>query len=319
MRPSSCQSASKVDPFFGVRADSNIRACRCKLWPSKGLRDTNKDMGTALMTSPTSIVPISFERHGSKAFLRFSSYGFAASETVVPIVGAEVPKAALSFPLAFMKQGEEVVLMGLMGLEPGSNLFVGPDGRWIGTYVPAAIRGYPFILARTEEGRHVLCINEASGLVGEASRGERFFDDEGKATPQIQGVLDFLTTVHTNRAATARACQLIGELDVLQPWSIVVTKDGKPVNVEGLWRVSEEKLANLHESAFLELRKAGGLVLIYSQLLSMGHLPMLERLAGLKAQIEKQSKAPVPDNLDTIFGIAGQSQEIEIDWSKFKA
>ncbi len=50
----------------------------------------------------------------------------------------------------------------------------------------------------------------------------------------------------------------------------------------------------------------------------MGQLAVLERLLGLKAQITKQAKAPVPDSLDGLFGMAGASQEIDIDWSKFR-
>ncbi len=183
------------------------------------------------MTATTSIVPISLDRHGRKAFRRFTSYSFAGAETVVPIVAAEVPKAAMNFPLAFIKQGEELVLVGVMGLEPGSNLFVAPDGKWIGAYVPAAFRAYPYLLAKTEDGRHVLCVNEASGLVVEGGQGERFFDDAGNINSDVRAILDFLTKVQADRAVTERACKSIGALDILEPWPIVITKDNAPVNV----------------------------------------------------------------------------------------
>ena len=268
------------------------------------------------MTS--SIVPISMERHAGKTFRRFASYGFAGTETVAPLVAAELAKATVSFPIAFLKQGEDVLLVGMMGLEPGSNLFVAPDGKWIGAYIPAAFRAHPFVLARAQDDRQVLCINEASGLVVDDPAGERFFAEDGKPSPAIQSILDFLTSIHANRVLTERACQAIARHDLLEPWTIVAPGETGPRNVSGLWRISEAKLGQLSDEAFVDLRRSGAIVLAYGQLMSMGHLPMLERLAGLKAQIRQQSKAPLPDNLDSIFGMAGSSQEIEIDWSQFK-
>lgn len=269
------------------------------------------------MTS--SIVPISLERHGNKTFRRFTSYAFAANETVVPLVGAELSKATVSFPIAFLKQGEETVLVGVLGTEPGSNLFVAPDGKWVGTYVPAAFRAYPFILANSQDNRQVLCINEASGLVVDGPSGERFFTEESKPDEAIRSILDFLTKIHENRFLTERACQSIAKLDLLEPWTITAPGENGPRNVTGLWRISEGKLGLLADDAFLELRKTGAIAIAYGQLMSMGHLPMLERLSALRIQHRARSTAPLPDTLDSIFGAPGTSEEIEIDWSRFKS
>lgn len=268
---------------------------------------------------PPQITPISFERHSGKTFRRFSSYDFAAKETVAPLVGAELGKATLSFPIAFLREDTRAIPVAVLGVEPGNNLFVGPDGRWAGPYIPAAFRSYPFVLAQTQDQKQILCINEASGLVTDDSSGEPFFGPEKKPSEPVEKILDFLTKLHENRLATERACEVIFKLALLEPWTIQAPGANGPRAVSGLWRVSEARLNDLEDHAFLELRRTGGLALSYAQLMSMGHLSSLERLAVLRNEARKQASVPVPANLDSIFGVAAQSDELEIDWSKFQS
>jgi hypothetical protein len=89
---------------------------------------------------------VSREHHGGKKWLRFKGYAFAAAEALVPIVGAELARAALSMPLALSEQSEGYTLVALLSPIPGRNMFVGPDGRWLLGYVPAWYRSYPFRL-----------------------------------------------------------------------------------------------------------------------------------------------------------------------------
>jgi len=104
----------------------------------------------------TTIYPISQTRHAAKHWQRFSSYAFAANSAILPLVGTELAKAALAFPIALIQQGKGFVPAAVLGLEPGKNLFVAPDGRWLGSYVPSALRGYPFLLGNTEDGKQLL-------------------------------------------------------------------------------------------------------------------------------------------------------------------
>jgi hypothetical protein len=46
--------------------------------------------------------------------------------------------------MAFVKQQDSFFLIALLSLTPKTNLFVAPDGRWLGGYVPSYFRGYPF-------------------------------------------------------------------------------------------------------------------------------------------------------------------------------
>src|SRR5690242_5058461 len=111
-------------------------------------------------------VPLSRDRHGAKACNQFANYAFAADRTVVPLVAAEFPNAARIMPIAFVEQSGEFVPVAVMSLTRGRNSFVGEDGRWIGRYIPAAFRNYPFSLLRRGSAEEwMLCVDETSPAI----------------------------------------------------------------------------------------------------------------------------------------------------------
>ena len=232
---------------------------------------------------------ISLERHAHKRWKRYISYNFAAADSVVPLVVSELPKAVMSLPIAFIEKGEQFFPAAVLGLQPGNNLFVAPDWRWIGAYIPAAFRSYPFLLAKTEDGQQVLCIDEDSGLVTDNSSGEAFFDDEGKPAQPIFDILNFLTQVEQNRVITATACTVLQKHNLIQPWPITVKNVDTEQQIAGLFRIDEAALNQLSAEALLEVRNAGSLSIAYCQLLSMQHLPLLGQLTEAQAKASAQA------------------------------
>lgn len=236
--------------------------------------------------------PISLNEFGNKRFRRFDSYQFAAQDALAPIVVKEMPKACLMLPIAFTHIGDDFVPVAVQGLQPGKNLFVAPDGRWVARYVPAIYRGYPFALANTEDGRQVLCFQENSGLLGD--EGEPFFEDD-KPTKAVNDILDFLTQLAVNRAATSRICSLLKQKKLIQPWPIKLQNPQNPDDgrsIDGLFRIDEAAFNGLDKDSLAELRDGGALPLIFCQLLSMQHLPVLGELAKALAEVERQAALP---------------------------
>ena len=66
---------------------------------------------------------------------------------------AEVGQVGSWMPIAFIEQAGRFVPMAMMCPMPEHNLFVGPDGQWLGGYVPASLRSYPFRLVRPRRFR----------------------------------------------------------------------------------------------------------------------------------------------------------------------
>src|SRR5690554_4574124 len=93
---------------------------------------------------------VSKERHAQKRWKRYSSYAFAAGDSVAPLVIQEIPKACIALPIGFIESEDGYFPVAVQGLTPDSNLLVAPDGRWLTSYVPAAYRSYPFRMANTE-------------------------------------------------------------------------------------------------------------------------------------------------------------------------
>ncbi|MFZ9627106.1 MAG: SapC family protein, partial [Burkholderiaceae bacterium] len=130
------------------------------------------------------VVPINRERHASKKIKQASGFGFASGFHLAYVTIHEFARAAAIYPIVFLedKEADEFRPVVLLGLEAGENLFVGTDGKWQASYVPAIIRRYPFALSRTDEqDRFTICIDEDSELVNDAE-GAALFDDKGEPT-----------------------------------------------------------------------------------------------------------------------------------------
>lgn len=245
------------------------------------------------------IVPIAKSKFGAKYWRRHTNYRFAAGDAIAPLVLQELPRAQLSMPIGFAIKDGQAFAAAVQSLQPGANMFVDADGRWIGRYIPAAYRGYPFVLADTEDHKQVLCIDVDSGLVSD-TEGEPFFTPEGKLGKVLGDVFAFLQQVYQDRQRTFRLCALLQKHDLLQPWPIKVKSDAQEQQVEGLYRIDEKALTELEFAAYKEVSKAGVLPLAYCQLLSMQHLQELGRLHGTVWQ--QGEPTPEAPDVDKLFG-----------------
>ncbi|SDE32770.1 SapC family protein [Desulfuromonas thiophila] len=241
------------------------------------------------------IHPLSFERHGGKQLLPLSSWAFARQQHLVPLVPAEFPQAAQSFPIVFVRTNKEagVAAFGLLGLEAGKNLLLNDKNAWLVPYIPAVFRRYPFVLAQTEDKadgqqQFLLCIDESSGLLAD-SGGAPLFDAEGKRSELIEKTLNFSMEYQKQVTVGQAFCALLEELELLSEIPLQAEQGGKRVRIEGLLQVDEKKLAQLADSAFLRLRQQGTLALVYAHLLSLNKLPLLQQ------RQRQQQPAAVPD------------------------
>ncbi|MTH99879.1 SapC family protein [Roseibium sp. RKSG952] len=260
------------------------------------------------------IQPISRERHQNRRWLRFNNYDFARSQAIAPIVAAEFPKAVHAFPVGFLKNGEAFFPAAVLGIEAGKNLYVGPDGRWIGGYTPATFRGFPFRIGQTENGNQLLCIDEDSGLITEGPDGEPFFNEDGSMSEELSKILDFLGTTYRNRNATAKVCDMLASKNLFIDWPVTVKTSEGAQTLEGLFRINEEALNKLSAEDFEEVRRSGALPLIYAHLLSMQHLQLLARLAEAHAQRSALMSKETPQVPELTKSLTDSET---IDWSKF--
>jgi hypothetical protein len=255
------------------------------------------------------VIPINTDDHAGKGWRHPNGFSFAAAQAVVPVVGAEFAKVAISMPIAFIRQpdvesAERYLPVAVMSPVAGRNLFIGPVGQWLGTYVPAGLRSYPFRLGAVERSDQVtLCIDEDSGLIVDGEEtAEAFFDAAGDPAPALKAILDFLLGLERNRSVTEIAVSTLAAAGVILPWDIQLTLDGQATAVTGLFRVDETALDALDDVTFLGLRRSGALALAYLQLLSMGQAAVFDHLNVAQQQLaQNHERNQRMASLDEIF------------------
>lgn len=242
-------------------------------------------------------IALSRTQHADKRYLPRDAYHFAANQAVANVLLAELSKLLPHYALAFIEQGEGYQPVALLSLDGQTNLYVAPNGKWLGSYVPASLRGYPFTLANTEDGQKALCVDRAH-LTGD--QGEPLFDDEGNLARKVAQSLEFLQQCDRNRQVTAASTQKLAEAGVIEPWPLTLERgEGQePLKVNGLYRVNEKALNALESEAYAVLR-GGPMALAHAQLFSMSQLNQLVERARFHAQ--QEGAANPPENLDELF------------------
>lgn len=230
-------------------------------------------------------------RHAGRRWSRHTSYAFAAKDGTVPLVISELPTAMIALPIAFIERGEGFTPVAVLGLSPDKNLFVAKSGKWAAGYIPAAMRAYPFRLARTKDGQRVLCVDEDSALVSDGPDGERFFLEGGEAAPGVRDIFNLLVEVERGAVATEAACALLHKHKLIRPWNIAHKTEAGMQKIEGLFQIDEAALNALPAAEFGELRQGGAMLLAYCQLLSMQHFPQLGKLVQAHAQVDARERA----------------------------
>lgn len=226
-------------------------------------------------------IPVSKRRHGDKTWQCPPTYRFAATDALIPLALAELPRAATALPIALIPQNGRFVPTALLGLQAGENLMVSPTGEWLGRYIPAAYRAYPFKLLAGEDDQQVMCIDENSGLIGPMGAGEPFFDSSGEPSKGTRAMLDFLNQTRLSHQAAVRIGEALEKHGLLCSWPLTVRNTAGGKRIEGLYQIDENALNALPADALLELRNSGALLVAYLQLLSMQQLAELVQHAAL--------------------------------------
>ena len=170
----------------------------------------------------------------------------------------------------------------MLGLNAGQNLFVDAAGKWQASYVPAIIRRYPFALTpRGTDGQYIVCIDEASSLVSE-TEGAALFDENGEPTQVIENVKRYLSELQQMDAQTHTFCKFLTEHNMFTPLNLQVRDNDKVKTISGCYVVNEERLNNLSDELFLDIKNKRFLPAVYAHLIS---LAQTERLVKLQEEL----------------------------------
>jgi hypothetical protein len=224
--------------------------------------------------------PIDPARHVEWGVADKYRYEFAGKARAIPITGAEFPVAAREYPIVFITKPNPTAAI-LVGLRQDENLFVDAAGNWrSGAYLPAYLRRYPFLMAQSPDGqRLILCVDEASDLLARDAP-MRFFVD-GKRSPYLDRMLQMGADIHRDQLRTGQIVMLLDRLGLLIDRRVeAALPSGEKIGFQGFGLVDEAKLNALPDDQFLELRRSGGLGLVYLHLVSFANLRTLATIAA---------------------------------------
>jgi len=226
------------------------------------------------------VVPINQQRHANKKIKEVTGFGFSSNFHIAYVTTHEFVRASAIYPLVFIedKDKDQFRPVALLGLDAGENLFVDADGKWQASYIPAIIRRYPFALSQAEGDRYLVCIDEESELVSE-TEGTPLFNENGEPTEVIENVKRYLSELQQMDIVTQDFCKFLAAHNLFVPLNMRVRQADKFKNISGCYVINEERLNNLSDELFLELRNKRYLPAVYAHLTS---LAQVERLVGLK-------------------------------------
>ena len=238
------------------------------------------------------LVELSREEHSALKINPDLAEASAARQHLIPIVASEFRKAAIQYPIVFAKNPEtgRFAAFVLNGLEPEENLF------WSGTkldvaYVPLNIRRGPFFVgtADTSSGANgnVLCIDVESSCLT-ASGQKSIVDADGSDSSYLKEILSIVGKLLHGQNQTTSFIHTALSLDLLCPIVLdIVLEDGKPLHVEGLYSIDEDRFRSLDKDKVARLWNEGLMDLIYSLIVSTGQIFNLIRLRNEKESLNR--------------------------------
>lgn len=219
-------------------------------------------------------VPLSAQQHAHWR-VRAGDAAFAAGAHAVPLLIGEFAAAARDYPLVFA--GSDAAPIAVLGLQASHNRFVSDDQWQAGAYVPAYVRRYPFVFARTTDpDGYVLAIDaDAPMLVTDGDEGQALFDD-GQPSALTRQALQFCDAFTREHAATcAFTAQLAAAGVLVERQADVTHADGRNASLQGFQVVDAERFAALPDATVLAWHRQGWLALVHFHLASLARFPDL--------------------------------------------
>lgn len=205
---------------------------------------------------------------------------FCRTLNALAVSVSEFNTAARDYPIVFtsLDQGKSFAPVVVVGLRNRQNLFINVKGDWDGSvYLPAFVRRYPFCISKLyvdgqPRSEKVVCV--AKEYLDKT--GLALYDKKGNPTEQWQSIERLLTEYEADLDRTAYLCAALKDHGLFAPFVMQATAgNGENMQLRGMYRVDEAKLANLDAGQLKTLLANGALGKVFA------HLHSLENFARL--------------------------------------
>ena len=228
-------------------------------------------------------VPLSQTKHKGLKVKTTDNIDHFGSSHFCRVTVSEFADAGLQSPVIFLKNpAGKFFAAAMWGFEPGENLFV-EDGKWVGSYMPAIVRGYPFaVLPDPDKTEHFyIGLFEDSPYIN-ADEGDLIIGDDGEPTEQMKQAQEFLTQIYQQDQLTNAFLDKLESLGLIIEQTLQMTnpETGEQKGTDGVFVIDREKLEKLSDEDFLALGRDGSLGAIFAHLMS---------LQGLKHLVQRRT------------------------------
>lgn len=234
------------------------------------------------------IEPLNNEAHKDLKIKMSNDVSELAHQSILPLVLGEFSHAAIEFPICFIRgtQSSELQVVALMGIESKENLFV-VDGKWDAAYMPARYTHRPFGLMQNpnDENNFSIAIDVESKVVSK-EEGTILFEENGDESEFLTKQKDAMRTYLEQEQMTKLFAKELEEKGLLVQRQVNIEVKGKKFDIDGISMVDEQKVQDLSDEDFIELRKRGIIGPLYTHLLSMRQMNNL-----IKRKSEKLESA----------------------------
>ena len=214
---------------------------------------------------------------------------FCRTLNALAISLGEFNAAARDYPIVFasLDRGKSFAPVVVVGLAPGTNLFVDEAGRWDpATYFPAFVRRYPFCISKLyvdgePKTERVVCV--AKACVDPA--GVPLFDGSGAPSARWQAAERLLSGYEADLDRTANMCAALARLQLFETFTMQVVSEARTpqLKLAGMYRVSETKLRELKAASHKALVTKGFMGPMYAHLHSLENFRRLLSRRNLRS------------------------------------
>lgn len=225
------------------------------------------------------LVVLDKEKHKTLKLSPMEDLLFAKDTITLPLAYTEIDMVGKIYPVVF--SGDDALSFYALVSLGETNLAISEDGKWIGEYVPMALKKYPFSLAPYSEnkGRSLILVDEESRLVSR-SKGRQLFKKSGESSDLLKDIVKLMSYYDNAIHQTQTLAKEIQESGILKKQEISLEHEGeKKVLVSGFGVVDQEKLAQLDKKILEKWEKNGVMKLIQIHLDSLKNVQTLFELA----------------------------------------
>jgi len=241
------------------------------------------------MASP---VPLQNDKHRNLKVTESGDYTRYKDQHLIPLITQDFFTLGAEFPVVFVKDasGEQFVPVAIMGLRDGENLFCQTE-EWKARVIPVRFGNAPFSIMRVdaESDQLAVLVDEESSMLSEVE-GKALFKEDGEKTEYFERRLEAMINIAQQTVQTEELCKVFKEKDLLvtQQVQLQYNADSPQYNIDGVYTVDEQKINEMSDEDFLDLRRKGIIPLIYAHLSS---LQQLRNISEMQYHADNANKA----------------------------